>query len=309
MALTPQLYVDLARVESGSPLWTWPHSHFAPPQIGQLGPVVPKLANTLFNDYLQRPLGILLVRLMWELGVISHEGGEQGGNLSVLAPFIDGAGNVNIRFSVRTPWEFGEVEPSVVDDFLTATMVVGDGLPIGATYPEGSQNPWGVSIQRYLTMTSRDLRSPAGRALWRPRTVEPREMVFAFTDGDTTLRLVNVGKPEFDEKAFEGLTPVHPVLPFAGFPIAFEREDGSRFYLPGSEGGAELNMTGYAFTQDGRQEFPLAGRLETDGRPVIRVHMEYSPGWEFACGGVYAWSEIGEGTRKALRERFAVIEG
>lgn len=305
MVLTPQLYSDLVSVRSGSPLWTWPHSHFDPAQISRLGPGVPRLANTLFTDYQQRPLGLLLVRLLWELGAISHEGGHP----VVPDALMDEAGNVNVHFSVETPWETTEVDPALVDDFLTAAMVVGDGLPMGETYPEGAQAPWGVSIQRFLALTYRDLGNPAGRRLWCPRTVEPRDMVFAFTDGDTTLRLVNVGKPKFDEEPLDGLTPIYPLLPFAGFPMAFERADGSRFYLPGSEAGAELGLTGYAFLKDGRAEFPLARRLEKDGAPVIRVHLEYSPGWGFACGGVYAWSEIGEGTRNALRNRFAVIEG
>jgi hypothetical protein len=266
---------------------------------------MPGLANTLFTDYRQRPLGLLLVRLLWELGVLSHEPGAP----KVPESLLDADGNVRIRFSVESPWGSREVAPGVIDEFLTQAMAVGDGVPVAQSHPELDPEPWGAWIQRYLSLTSRDLSQPAWRSLWSSPETPLREMVFAFTDGDTTLRLVNVGHPLFEDEDLKAASPVHPLLPFAGFPVAFERPDGTRFYLPGSEAGGELNLTGYVFLRDGREVLPLARRLEKNGDPVIRVHMTYTPGWETACGGVYAWSEIGEGTRNALRNRFTVIEG
>lgn len=303
MSLPVPLYTELRCVAPASPLWKWPHSHFDPAQIPQIGSAMPNLVNTLFQDCRQRPLGILVARLLWELAGITDQE-----VLRLADAFRSrGDGEVNLRFSVRTPWETREVDPLLLDEFLTSAMVVGDGMPLSNAFPEESGEPIGVSITRYLYLAWKDLRSPAGRRIFKPTKVEPEDMVFAFVDGDTTLRLVRVGKPEFDEADWRGFDPIYPVLPFAGFPLAFRRPDGTPFYVPGTEGGSELALTGYAFLGDGRALYPLAGKLEEEGEPVIRIHLEYTPGWQIASGGVYPWSSLGDSVRRALAERFTVI--
>lgn len=311
------LYTELVTIDPESHLWRWPYGHFDPSDIRAVSEQVRGIAYKVYRDQRSRPLGILLARLLWELGELTH--GDDGTTL--LEQFLlpqDAAGeprSVNVRFSVETPWETTDVDPAALDAFLSVALAVGDGMPITTTYPEWEEvgkEPVGVATSRNLYLGWRDLRESGGRKLFEPKESEPEDLVFGFMDSGDTIRLVNVGQPMFGDLGdVRGFTPIYPphALPYAKFPLAFERPDGSRFFLPGSEAGCEIRVAGYAFLEDPRAHLPLANSLESDGRPVIRIHLEYTPGWQFNTAGVYVWSQLSDEVRQKLVQRFVVLNG
>lgn len=314
-------YHALLEFSESSAVWTWHHGWIDPRALHSLAQRLPQMARMDFPDNRERPLAFFLCRLFYELGVLTHEpSAEASTNVDIRPEFLGSGDHAKIVFSFGTPWGIREVPASAINDLLTVATVMGDGSAMEIEHVSGGIL-FGLRLDRALDLiwTSEE----EGRLVMEPPEEVEEDLVVAFDLG-SELRLVNCGRPRFkpvnlEELEGNGWQEVFPPEPSSIYPKTYGFRDRvgrggveKRFHLPGTEAGYAFRLSGAAFTRDGEDCYSVSSTLGDDG-PVIRVHLEYWPGWMNASLGnlgrrkEWAWNLLTDEFKQELADRFPLI--
>ena len=307
-----------------STLFQWPGMQFKSASVvDKIRASLDKLPYTYLaagGQGSQRPLGLMAVRLLWELGELTHQPLKDSGAEPVIAhSFLLPGGKVPMRWSAETPRGLNEVAAGAVDEFLQSALVEGDGVP---TRDGGYENAMGefagLIVRRNFQLTFRSLPGNGNLAFEIGAfTGEPEEapeewenLQFAYMEGGR-LCVIDCGSPAFGQVDVSGMRVVRPELPITGFPNTYEFENNGqtqRIWLPMSEGGCILGLSGYAFRENAERT-QVCRTMEDGAGAVIRVHLSYVPGWRVGVRNrnCWCWSELSDEFQAQIEEEATEI--
>lgn len=301
-----------------SAMWQWPKRQFHEAALPGVRKSLDQLPYTfMFGDgfrYANRPYGIMLIRLLLELGELTIQRDQDGAAVHLAKAFQGADGLVPLSLSTGAPWGVNEAAPGEVDEFLQVAQVNGDAIYSREPYMGHERKPTGLAIHRNLRLFlisevgNGNLAFEAGFYADETGYDLPEEwapLQFAGLEGGR-LTVVSCGMPRFGAFDPKGMRVVRPPFPIPGFPrtYEFETEDGSteRCWVPLSEDAAGVSLHGYAF-EENPERAQICRALGDEGDPVIRVHLSYVPGWRSSMDGsarVWCWSECSDEYREHI---------
>jgi hypothetical protein len=310
-------YRALVKMERSS-TFQWPTKHFLREEV--VARVRASLGKLPFS-YLGaqggpslRPLGLMSVRLLLELGELTHSRGD--GEVLVAPSFVQ-EGKVPLRWSAEAPWGLDESSASAIDEFLRVALVDGDAVLSRDDYENAMKEFSGMVIRRSFQLRFRGGPGGGNMAFEVGAFQDPGEgpeewenLQFAYLEGGR-LVVIDCGMPVFGTFDGTGMIPVRPPVPIPGFPKVYEVVEGGvarRVWVPMSEPGAVIGLTGFAFVE-GANRTQVCRSLGDGEDPVIRVHLAYVPGWRVnqGAGGTYCWSELSAEFQDYLEEQAAEV--
>lgn len=288
--------------------WRWPEAHFRPEAVGEFALRIKEYAGESFRDALLRPLGLLTVRLCWELGEMSHQA-EKGGGESLRSEF-DQKGEMPLKWSIGTPWALSDLGVSEVDQFFEHATVKGDGLLVVEAIQDEQLEVLGTALRRAFDAAWRQGAEQGNGLLGIGNRGAASELAFAWREGDD-LQILQCGSPWFgpldglqDVKEIAVVAPVAKGL----LPKVISYRDGRgrtrRAFIPGTELGGQFDLSGHiGLTEAG---MTALCREMGDKAPCLRIHLGYTPGWNLVPYGLgsslMCWSELDSEQQEEMRE-------
>lgn len=301
--LSLQDFQDLLLMRSGQ-RWKWTDYHFTPEAALVSGRALQGHVGSFWNGTQVRPLGIMVVRLLWELGELYLKR-DPGGQVTLGDDFVV-EGMVNVKFGLSTPWFSGDLSPTMLDVFLCDAMVAGDGVLRGNQSLAYGKGIRAISNNRSFFLDWRETPERGNQVLgtgYEPEQVADLEM--AIVPGGGAPQVYRFGKPWFNTRYWPSkANRVRFPSSIAGIlPDTYEWNDEGqwkRFFVPGTESGSHLEIEGHVFLDHNRT--PPRSVAYHDEAPGIRIHLHYLPGWQSGNGAgggcrVLEWSALTDSQR------------